>query len=173
MQKRGQDNCPQCRSPVVLRANASASRLALPQRSQLALILCITSHRQSRYSDAVLFAIVVPQGGQGEASAEQKGDGQGGAGGNGALDCFALLTIADLETEVERAAHSFREIQLDLVVQIFEVQSSVFHAGEQAEDEKVAALSTEQILDGSELLQSEGRSQHLLEGIYRPSRTFM
>lgn len=25
MQKRGQDNCPQCRSPVVLRANASAS----------------------------------------------------------------------------------------------------------------------------------------------------
>jgi len=61
-------------------------------------------------------------------------------------------SVAEPDSGVVRGAYSFRQIELDLVIQIFEVQSSVLHASEKTEDEEVTALSTEQVLDGCELL---------------------
>lgn len=59
--------------------------------------------------------------------------------------------IPNDRAERERA-HRIRQVELDLVVEVLEVQLSVFHAGQQAKDEEVASLPPEQVLDRRQLL---------------------
>lgn len=70
-----------------------------------------------------------------------------------------LSVVQRSEEEKSLAAHSFREVELDFVVQVFEVQRAVLHAREQAEDEEMTALPTEEVLDGRELFVARSERQ--------------
>lgn len=79
MQKRGQDACPNCRSPVVLRANAGSS-FGLPVSTETD----VGVYSESGRDDGAVPQAVVPQGGAGEGAFEFGRGGEGGVGGDGA-----------------------------------------------------------------------------------------
>lgn len=60
---------------------------------------------------------------------------------------------ASISTRGERGqtTHGFRQVEFDFVVEVFEVELSVFHAGQESEDQEVTTLPSEQVLDRREL----------------------